>query len=181
MEVGSGLTSLPRRAMLWRCVALLGVARPMWAATTSRVTTFRELARPVAIPLRQVAEPWQPLAFDAWAVDASGSDVRLKGMLVRTARAPDPADGLTSVCLTCPHEICYVNLVEEPGAAELDAAAPDHPVFVCPCHFSSFDPRAEGARLGGPTTRGLFRFRFEVRGEVVRIVQIEEEILRFLA
>ena len=167
--------------MLWRCVALLGVARPMWAATTSRVTTFRELTRPVAIPLRQVVEPWQPLAFDAWAVDASGSDVRLKGMLVRTARAPDPADGLTSVCLTCPHEICYVNLVEEPGAAELDAAAPDHPVFVCPCHFSSFDPRAEGARLGGPTTRGLFRFRFEVRGEVVRIVQIEEEILRFLA
>ena len=92
--------------MLWRCVASLGVARPMWAATTSRVATFRDLTRPVAIPLRQVAEPWQPQAFDAWAVDASGSDLRLKGMLVRTARESDPADGLTAVCLTCPHEIC---------------------------------------------------------------------------
>ncbi len=180
MEVGAGSTSLPRRAMLCRCFALMGVVPQKWAATRSRVTTFRDLTRPVAIPLRHVAEPWQPLAFDAWAVDASGSDLRLKGMLVRTARPPDPADGLTAVCLTCPHEICYVNLVEEPGAAELDVVAPDHPVFVCPCHFSAFDPRAEGARLGGPTTRGLFRFGFEVRGEVVRIAQIEEEILRFL-
>lgn len=172
---------LSRRAMLRCSVVLLGVTRTLWASTALPAISYRDLTRPVTVPLGDVSERWQFVEFDAWAVDASGGDLLLKGVLVRTQLADDPADGLVAFCLACPHEICYVGLVEDSSAVELDVQGPDHPLFVCPCHFSAFDPCAEGERLGGPTPRGLFRFRVELAEMNVRIAQVEEAVLQFLA
>lgn len=161
-----------------QCGALLAVPRPLWTVSES---AFRDLASPVTIALADVDEPWQSVEFDAWAVDASGDDLLLKGLLVRTRRTDEPAEGLAAYCLACPHEFCYVGLVEEPGAAELEAEAPGHPLFVCACHFSAFDPAGDGARLGGPAPRGLYRFRIDVAGARVRVMQVEESVLQFLS
>ena len=173
---GSG-GRLPRRVMLRHCLALFGVLRGTAWAGQDRV--FRDLARPVHVPLGEVAVPWQLAPFDARAVSISGAPLLLKGVVVRTAATPA---GLQALCLTCPHEICYVNLVRDTTSVELDAdRAPDHPLFVCPCHFSVFDPVADGARLAGPSPRGLFRFGLRVDGDSVRIDRVETALLRFFA
>ena len=99
---------LSRRAMLRCSVVLLGVTRTLWASTALPAISYRDLTRPVTVPLGDVSERWQFVEFDAWAVDASGGDLLLKGVLVRTQLADDPADGLVAFCLACPHEICYV-------------------------------------------------------------------------
>ena len=174
---------IPRRAMLWRCLSLLGLwRRSASGSTISQVTGYDDLKRPVTISLKDVAESWQPVSFDAYATDATGGGLLLKGMLLRTAQASDEARGLKAFCLLCPHEICHVNLVEDTKAVRVDTdVRPNHPLLVCPCHFSVFDPVADGAQLAGPADRGLFRFRLQVEEDAVRIDQVEAEILRFFA
>ena len=176
---------IPRRTTLWRCLGLLGLCRrSAWAATAAQATGYRDLKSPVTVPLREVAEPWRPVPFDARAssLGPAGRDLLLRGVLLRTGEATGPASGLKALCLTCPHEICYVNFVEDTKAVRVEEAVkPDHPLFVCPCHFSVFDPVADGARLAGPSGRGLFRFRLQVDRDTVQIGQVEEDLLRFFA
>ena len=174
----AGSTSVSRRVVLQCGATLLGLRRPLSAAPAP---AFTDLARPVTIALDDVAGLWQTVEFEAWAVDSSGRDLLLKGVLVRTNRTDEPADGLAAYCLACPHEFCYVGLADEPGAAELEVPPPAHPLFVCQCHFSAFDPTAGGARLAGPTRRGLYRFRVEVADSTARIAQVEAAVLEFLA
>ena len=71
-----------------------------------------------------------------------------------------------------------MNLIEETEAVRVpEGAKPDHPLLVCPCHFSVFDPASDGALLTGPAGRGLYRFRFEVSNETIEIQGIEEAAL----
>ncbi len=164
--------------MLQCGAALFGLPRPLWASPEGG---FHDLAGPVTVALTDVSEPWQSVEFDAWTVDATGNDLLLKGLLVRTRRTDQPAEGLAAYCLACPHEFCYVGLVEASDAAELELEAPGHPLFVCACHFSAFDPAGDGARLGGPTPRGLYRFRIEVTDALVHVTQVEEAVIQFLS
>lgn len=144
--------------------------------------SFRPLDQPVTIPLRALIEPWQPVPFDARTVTAAGAPLLLKGMVVRTTDPTTGTESLEALCLTCPHEICYVDLLVNTKNVEIDADwKPDHPLLVCPCHFSVFDPVADGARLAGPSSRGLFRFGFQVDGEAIVVDQIEEDIIGFFA
>ena len=62
--------------------------------------------------------------------------------------------------------------------AELPAI-PTEPVFVCPCHNSTFKA-SDGERLGGPAPRGLYRFRVTaVTDKTVEIGEVEEDVLLF--
>ena len=136
-----------------------------------------------------------------------GPDVLLEGVLLRLPEATDappaaapeasafgvaPLDadpsrtaaygaaGLKAFCLTCPHEICQVDYVEDIGYVRVEEAAkPDHPLLVCPCHFSVFDPMADAARISGPASRGLYRFRLRVERDRVEITEVEEAVLRW--
>jgi len=54
---------------------------------------------------------------------------------------------------------------------------PDHPLLVCPCHFSVFDPLQDGDVLNGPAHRGLYRFRLATSGTKIQITQVEEQVL----
>ena len=152
--IGSSCT---RRAWLLGCLAVRLPA----------AVRYRRLRSPTAVPLAQVADTWRAASFQARC-----SGTALRGMLVRT-----PA-GLKAFCLHCPHEICPVNYAEDPRSVRVESGPPpDHPVFVCPCHFSVFDPLTDGERLSGPAHRGLYRFRLVVRRDRVEIREVEEEAL----
>ncbi len=146
-------------------------------------SAYRRLSTPAILPLARVSEPWQPLPFDVGApslnpaVGAAG-EIALRGVLLRVPTAGD-APELKAFCLTCPHEICQVDYQEDTSHVCIESGSkPDNPLFVCPCHFSVFDPRSDAARISGPAPRGLYRFRFQVEADEVRIDEVEEEALR---
>lgn len=115
------------------------------------------------MPLQAVSKMWRPAPFSARASKLNGAAATLQGILLRT-----PA-GLRAFCLHCPHELCFLNLTEDERSG--------HPLLVCPCHFSTFDPVANGARLSGPAERGAYLFRLEVSGNRVHIREVEEQAL----
>lgn len=71
-------------------------------------------------------------------------------------RADGQVDAYSAVC---PHLACPVGY---------DA---DHRVFACPCHESAF-ARSDGARLKGPSPRGLDPLPVVVRGDVVDLTYV---------
>ena len=170
--------------------AAKGLLSPMSA---NRTPAYRQLEAPVLFPLAAIAAPWRPILFEARVRrrDPDAGVVLLDGILLRTrsegtlgggdqGASGDPA-AVQAFCRLCPHEICHVDLQSDTSRLELDAGvAPGHPLFVCPCHFSVFDPLSEGATLGGPAFRGLYRFKLQVRQETVEITQVEEEVLTLL-
>lgn len=181
---------MSRRALIWRSIGIFALGRTVHAAPAPQ-PRFRALRRPIRIPLAQLTEPWRPVWFDAIAParragsgpaearhDAAASvAVRVSGVALRLPSASGPA-GVKAFCLTCPHEICRVGYATDPASVRLDGAPrPDHPLLVCPCHFSAFDPAAEGTRIAGPATRGLYRFRLDVHQDSVAITHVEEGAL----
>ena len=171
---------ISRRSLLWRCLAILGVEWPFSLALQSPQPGFRKLKYPVVIPQERVAEVWTPVDFEAvCSVPASaetpGGDVVLKGILLRVPHPESETDQVRAFCLDCPHEFCYLYFTKNSQSFELaDGRKPDHPVLVCPCHFSIFDPVRDGIRLTGPATRGLYRFRLESRQGRIEIDGVEE-------
>lgn len=66
----------------------------------------------------------------------------------RAAWAPE---GILAFSKVCPHAACAVALYRKPTYGPTQ---PD-PALVCPCHYSTFDPRAGGKVLFGPSGRPL--------------------------
>lgn len=175
--------------MLSRCLLALGLQQLAGAASdqqaASRETRYRRLRNPVYVPLQSVRQVWQPAPFRARcakteAGGGSGTEVLLRGILLRLP-SPRPAGsdgGLKAFSLKCPHEICDLNFADDPGSVRwAPGARRNHPVLVCPCHFSVFDPLADGAAISGPAERGAYRFRVKVRGNRVEIREVEEAAL----
>ncbi len=113
--------ALGRRSWLLRCLGALGLHVASTAQDQRSVSAFVKLKEPVLLPLDKVAEPWRPLGFIArCSVPARpqrpSAEVRLKGVLLRLPRPSGDATVLRSYCLTCPHEICQVDLTEETKA-----------------------------------------------------------------
>ena len=87
------------------------------------------------------------------------------------------ADGLRAFCAICPHEICHVEVARETSDLPMDTGPPPaHPVFVCPCHFSIFDPLEDGRAISGPALRGLYRFEFQLVDGTVEIDRVEADV-----
>jgi Rieske Fe-S protein len=155
---------------------LAGIGRRAWAQAVDAPRYF-PLTRPVHIPLADVAEPWRPVLFTAEAmVPSAGAGSRrvlIKGVAFRKV------EGLSALCLTCPHEQCQVDLITNREQLVKMSGRPDsHPLFECGCHFSVFDAQNDGARISGETPRGLFRFRMaSASGENLEISEIEEAAL----
>ncbi len=184
-----------RRAMLSRCLLAVGLRQPLarvaqtYAASgkpaRSSEVRYQRLRSPVLLPLQLVREVWRPAPFLARCsksnrTGSSATEALLKGILLRLP-VPQPAGvetGLKAFCLMCPHELCELNFTEETRSERWALAARrNHPVLVCPCHFSVFDPLADGAAIAGPAERGAYRFRWKVRGSKVEIREVEEEAL----
>jgi len=182
---------LPRRAFLWQWLGVLATIgswrrrgrRGAVQTTVASHSGYLDLRAPVVVPSRRIADPWSAVHFDARVrrPDSTDVDVLLKGVAVRTVAA-DGRGEVKAFCLLCPHEICNVEYVIDTAQVRLDAGPPpQHPLLVCPCHFSVFDPLADGARISGPAFRGLYRFATRVMRETVEIIQVEEDVLTLLS
>ena len=175
--------ALGRRSWLLRCLGVLGLHVASTAQDQRPVSAFVKLKEPVLLPLDKFAEPWRPVEFSARCSAPArpqrpSDEVRLKGVLLRLPRPSRDGTVLRSYCLTCPHEICQVDLTGETEAVRVEnGRIPRHPVFVCSCHFSAFDPLLDGARIAGPAHRGLYRFGLEVRGAQIAVHEVEQAAL----
>ena len=103
--------------------------------------------------------------------------------MVSRVAAGDDAEGFEAVCVVCPHEQCDVDFVADPGELDVtiveEIGAVRDPVYLCPCHNSTFTVDG-GKRLGGPAPRGLYRFRVTgVTDTHVEIGEVEEDVLLF--
>jgi Rieske Fe-S protein len=128
------------------------------------VGLFGRRARAQSAPLRVPApqRPWARAEFTY-----RGPDGDLPGMAIRL---PESAGGgLFAVCLVCPHESCIFGYESDYEDAANTIGLPlDHPVFLCQCHFSTFDPLKGGEVIFGPSPRPPWRFTVrEEAGEMV--------------
>jgi Rieske Fe-S protein len=150
---------------------------------------FRPLARATVVPLDDLSTAWRARPFVADGVTLSSAatpnqPIRVSGTIVRVGSGAPTPDQFNAVCLRCPHEGCDVEFVRDPNTqppaafAELPSI-PTEPVFICPCHNSTFKA-SDGARLGGPAPRGLYRFHVTaVTEKTVEIGEVEEDVLLF--
>ena len=86
--------------------------------------------------------------------------------------------------MKCPHEGCDVDFITDPSRLPEEISSQlgkvTEPVYVCPCHNSTFK-MDDGSRLAGPAPRGLYRFRVtRVSATAVEIGEVEEDVLLFV-
>jgi ubiquinol-cytochrome c reductase iron-sulfur subunit len=79
--------------------------------------------------------------------------IRLPGVDLRlpSGRAGWAPDGVLAFSKICPHAGCAVSMYRYPS---FPPHAPG-PALVCPCHYSTFDPRTGGTLVFGPAGRDL--------------------------
>jgi ubiquinol-cytochrome c reductase iron-sulfur subunit len=70
-------------------------------------------------------------------------------------------EGILAYSKVCTHAGCAVALYRKPLFPE----AEQKPAFVCPCHYSTFDPAAGGTVLFGPAGRNLPQLPLEIDTE----------------
>ncbi|MGA9634316.1 MAG: ubiquinol-cytochrome c reductase iron-sulfur subunit, partial [Solirubrobacterales bacterium] len=70
-------------------------------------------------------------------------------------------EGILAYSKVCTHAGCAVALYRKP----LFPQAERKPAFVCPCHYSTFDPADGGTVLFGPAGRNLPQLPLEIDGE----------------
>jgi Rieske Fe-S protein len=162
-----------------------GVARAQNLASP-----FRPLARPVVIPLEDLATPWRARSFVADGVTLASAatpnqPVRVTGMVIRTIAGSDQPEMFAAVCVRCPHEGCDVEFLRDadqlPPEVKGEIGRPvAGSVYVCPCHNSTF-AASDGSRLAGPAPRGLYRFKVTgVTPAALEIAEVEEDVLIFV-
>jgi ubiquinol-cytochrome c reductase iron-sulfur subunit len=76
-------------------------------------------------------------------------------------RATWAPEGLLAFSKICPHAGCAVSMYRYP----LYAPHAPGPALVCPCHYSTFDPRTGGTVLFGPAGRDLPQLPLAVDGD----------------
>jgi Rieske Fe-S protein len=184
---------LRRRLFLGHGLVLLAAGflrRTVALGAQGLALLFRPLARPVVVPLEDLATPWQAWQFVADGVTLSSAatpdqPIRITGMVVRTTAEDNRPERFAAVCVRCPHEGCDVNFVADPSRLPQEVKndighALDHGVYVCPCHNSTFKAE-DGDRLAGPAPRGLYRFNVtNVSDAAVEIAEVEEDLLIFV-
>jgi Rieske Fe-S protein len=168
----------------------LGVARRLWAQGAAALRYY-PLNPPVAVPLNDMRARWRSRLFiaDTMTLDTAATPnqpIRISGMIVRTGMAGENTpDRFQAVCLRCPHEGCDINYVDDPSKLPPELVSEighpvTEPVYVCPCHNSTFTVET-GERLAGPAPRGLYRFRVtRVSETAIEIGEIEEDLLLFV-
>lgn len=167
--------------------AVVGAAAPL-RAQISRMLRYRPLSQPVVVPLDALSTPWRVRPFTAEAISlpsaaAPNQPIRVSGTIVRTAAGEGP-EQFAAVCVRCPHELCDVDYVDDPKRLPQEVVSEigrpvSEPVYVCPCHNSTF--KVDGERLSGPAPRGLYRFRVTgVTAAAVEIAEVEEDVLIFV-
>ena len=168
-----------RQAILASCLAFFGFGhRPVRAASQASDSDFLELNNRLSFPTSMFKQQWDIVKFDAMLSTPEG-DKRLQGVLLKTS---DDVVGLSAFCTICPHEICQVEFVTDTERFRtISDTVVGQPLFVCPCHFSLFDPTRKGEVIDGPALRGLYAFAFEVAENEILVTGIEAKVLELLS
>ena len=179
-----------RRVFLGQGLMLLvaGFGRRAWAQAAD-LLRYQPLVRPVLVPLGDLVTPAKAFPFTADGATLTSAatpnqPLRISGMVARTAAGDNAPERFSAVCLKCPHEGCDVDFVSDPSRLPEEITnvlgRVTEPVYVCPCHNSTFRI-ADGSRLAGPAPRGLHRFRVTgVSATAVEIGEVEEDVLLFV-
>ena len=169
-----------RRVIVASCLAFFGFGqRSVRSAATDAV--FLKLTNTLSFPSKILNKRWDIVTFDAELSTPKG-ERRLQGVLLKTGNDVASTDDLRAFCTICPHEICQVEFVEESERyTAIAEVVTGQPLFVCPCHFSLFDPIAQGDVIGGPAPRGLYTFAFEVTDNEILVNGIEAGVLKLLS
>ena len=155
----SGPEAMDRRALLGcGCAALADAG---FAAPSPAPVRYLPLKTVVEIPLSTLGETWAPVPFKARFTRSDGADSVVPAIAVRMPQ------GLEAFCAYCPHELCVLGLNETHQ-------------LRCPCHFSLFDPRRDGAWIFGPAPRGAYRLEHSVSGRALVVTGIEADLERRL-
>ena len=75
-----------------------------------------------------------------------------------TERQAGAPEGIVAYSKICPHAGCAVSIYRHP----LNPPTAPEPALVCPCHYSTFDPRRAGALVFGPAGRDLPQLPLQV-------------------
>ena len=87
-----------------------------------------------------------------------GADRDLIGSPIVVVRIGPGDAGVVAYSKICTHAGCAIALYRKPTFAPTEPK----PALVCPCHYSTFDPAANGKVLFGPAGRPLPRLPLEV-------------------
>ena len=182
---GPGRRSVLRLALMNAVALVTGAARHVWAQTPD-YTRYQPLVRPVAIPLEDLSAPNKAFPFVADGMTLASAatpnqPVRFNGMVVRTSAGDNAPERFKAVCVKCPHEGCDVEFIGDPQRVPKEVTDAlgkiADAVYICPCHNSTFKVE-DGAKMFGPTPRGLYRFHVTaVNGAAVEIGEVEEDAL----
>jgi ubiquinol-cytochrome c reductase iron-sulfur subunit len=74
-----------------------------------------------------------------------------KNLKLPAGRAGWAPQGILAYSKICTHAGCAINLYRKPTFPPVEPK----PAFVCPCHYSTFDPASGGTVLFGPAGRDL--------------------------
>lgn len=170
-------------------MVIVASGRPLWAQGAAPPLRYRPLARPVLVALADLSAPGRARPFVAEATTLSSAanpnqSIRVAGMVIRTAAGDDRPDRFKAVAMRCPHEHCDCDFIGDPArlppeVVEEIGHAVKEPVYLCPCHNSTFKVD-DGERLAGPAPRGLYRFRVTtVSATAIEIGEVEEDVLIF--
>ena len=77
--------------------------------------------------------------------------VALEELRLAPERARMAPEGVIAFSKICPHAGCAVSMYRQP----LHKPTAPGPALICPCHYSTFDPREGGKLLFGPAGRDL--------------------------
>jgi len=175
---------MKRRTLLGFALMLFVPGRRAWAQAADPSPGYYPLTHPVRIPLDKVNALLRPVTFAAEAVlpqtsPTPGRRVLMNGVLYRKESSGNGPSALSALCVTCPHELCQVDLVtDEARLARMRGNDTNSPKFVCGCHGSVFDALEDGAWISGPADRGLFNFRIGgISDGTVEIDEVEGEAL----
>jgi ubiquinol-cytochrome c reductase iron-sulfur subunit len=180
-EGGKGLT---RRRLLFTAAAAAGgtlaAAVVVPAASLGPFLGTDALFRtPWRAGRRLVDEKGEPIAasdvsegvfLTAFPEDADPGNLASSLIVIRLASAELhlPAErgawapeGVLAFSKICPHAGCAISMYRYP----LFAPDAPGPALVCPCHYSTFDPRSGGTLLFGPAGRDLPQLPLRIDGD----------------
>jgi quinol---cytochrome c reductase iron-sulfur subunit len=146
-------------------IGTLGLAALTPAASLGPVLDTAQLAKsPWRRGRRLVDEAGKPLAAkdvekeSFYTAYPEGADRELLGSPVVVVRIDR---GVVAYSKICTHAGCAIALYRKPTFADTQPK----PALVCPCHYSTFDPAADGKVLFGPAGRALPQLPLLVDGD----------------
>jgi ubiquinol-cytochrome c reductase iron-sulfur subunit len=101
------------------------------------------------------ADP-EDLASSLIVIRLASAELRLP-----TERGAWAPEGVLAFSKICPHAGCAISMYRYP----LFAPHAPGPALVCPCHYSTFDPRTGGTLLFGPAGRDLPQLPLVIDGD----------------